>query len=77
MYVYVCADTPDATKKSTCVKVYRESSLSSESIECSYLKPTVNNEKMVEHSFFLFKFIENLHSSLFLFYLIESLFFFL
>lgn len=37
MYVYLCAATPDPTHKSTCLKMYRESSVSSESIECAYL----------------------------------------
>jgi len=53
MYVYLCADTPSPTHTSTSVKMYRESSLSSslpssESIECSYLIPTANDETSVE-----------------------------
>jgi len=49
MYVYLCADAPSSTHKSTSVKMYREpSSSSSESIECSYLTPTVNTGISVE-----------------------------
>jgi hypothetical protein len=51
MYVYLCADTPSPTHKSTTVKMYRTSSSSSpssESIECSYLTPTVKDKTSVE-----------------------------
>ncbi|CAF0748466.1 unnamed protein product [Rotaria sordida] len=44
MYIYLCAGTSDPTHTSTSVKMYRESLSSSESIECSYLAPTINNE---------------------------------
>ncbi|CAF1020010.1 unnamed protein product [Rotaria sordida] len=41
MYVYLCAGNPNPIHKSTSIKLYRESSLSSiESFECSYLTPT-------------------------------------
>lgn len=50
MYVYLCTGTSNSTHKSTSVKMFRESSSSSssESIECSYLTPTVNDESSVE-----------------------------
>jgi hypothetical protein len=50
MYVYLCAGTPSPTHTSTSVKMYRESpaSSSSESIECSYVTPTINDESLVE-----------------------------
>ncbi len=50
MYVYLCAGTASPTHTSTSVKMYRKSSSSSssESIECSYLTPTVNDESSVE-----------------------------
>jgi hypothetical protein len=65
MYVYLCADARSSTHKSTSVKMYREpSSSSSESIECSYLTPTVNTEISAEEKNFFFNFNNLLFYSL-------------